>query len=158
MGKFVERHGAGNAHGPTALPGLHIVHGRFVLHEHIDPSPRRRLLPAVEKGEILGLRIEDQHETAATQPRAFRLHQPQHGMGGDGRIHRMAALGEHLRRGRRRIGIGHRGHPTVRPGRSGLYRWRLLRLRRAAPGEEPKPQYKGEGTAHGHLLEERNSR
>ena len=158
VGQLIERHGAGDAHGPAALPGLDIVHGRFVLHEHIDPRPRRRLLPAIEEGEVLGLRIEDQHETAAPEPRAFRLHEPQHGMGGNGRVHRVAALGEHLRRGRRGIGIGHRGHPTMRPGGRCFRPGGRIRLSLATPGKQPKTQHKGKGTAHGHLLQKRKSR
>ena len=85
---------------------------------------------------VLGLGIENQHETAAPKPGTLGLHQPQHGVGGNGCIHRVAALREHLRRCRRGIGIGHRGHPTVRPGGR-------LRLRFDAPGKQPKAQHKG---------------
>ena len=85
-------HGAGHADRLAANNGGVERHRLAVLHEAVRRRCGGRRLAAVVGDEPLRLAVVHKHERAAAQARGLRLHQPQHQLHGNGRVHRAAAL------------------------------------------------------------------
>ena len=110
-------HHAGNPHRQPARNGFRFGAWLAIgIQEHGRRGAGGRQLAAVKAGGLTGFGIVDQHEGAAADAAGFRLHQAQHQLGGDGRIHRAAAGAHHVEPRLRGMGIGGGDHVFLGDG------------------------------------------
>ncbi|KPK53670.1 MAG: hypothetical protein AMJ63_05720 [Myxococcales bacterium SG8_38_1] len=115
MSSLINRHRTGYAHGDALRPKAAEVLRLSILGEHVGACSARRRLTTVEHDGSAGCPVVHQHECAATDAGALRLHQAEYHMRGYRRIHCMAASLQHADRRVDRRRVGGADHRAVRP-------------------------------------------
>ena len=110
MGGGQHGNGARYADRQAAVLGFQVAVGLAVgIQKHVAVSPRRRGFSTVVNADGPRRAVEIGHESPATETRALRLYETQHGLDRHRRIHRAAARPQHGRAGlaRQRVGGDH---------------------------------------------------